>query len=410
MHTSTIWYLLGAFLLAGCGAADTPDQAAFPADDTTATRSDFFQDVTATHLPAGVTDGFSMDARFTDLDADGDADLVVACEFCRNLLLLNDGTGRFTDARDRFPATERDSEDVGIADFDGDGDLDVVLVSEDDEVNELYLNDGTGRFTDASDRLPVTSVSNALVVADVDGDGTPDLLIGNNGQNRLLLNDGAARFTDATAEHLPARADVTQDLELGDADGDGDLDLIVGNEDANRLLLNDGTGRFTDAPEGALPLRATPEETREADFGDVDGDGDLDLFFANIGFFVDGADPQDRLLLNNGQGRFTDVTTSQLPADSDQTFDGDFIDLDGDGDLDLIVGTMADVRGERADAPYRAYQNDGNGLFLDATATLLPATALGNGFDIEAADVDGDGRLDLYLASRGGTDRLLLAR
>ncbi|MGD2069991.1 MAG: VCBS repeat-containing protein [Gemmatimonadota bacterium] len=369
-----------------------------------------YEDVTDTHLPAGVTDGLSMDAAVADVDGDGDLDIVVAHEFRPNILLLNDGRGRFTDGSDRLPSARHDSEDVGITDFDGDGDLDIVVVSEDDETNELYFNDGAGRFVDEGGRLPVTGTSNAVVVADLTGDGAPDIVIGNNGPDAFLENDGGGGFVDATDRRLPGIDDVTQDLELGDVDEDGDLDLLVGNEDRNRLLLNDGTGVFEDASEGRIPLREGEEETREADFGDVDGDGDLDVLFANVRAFVEGADLRNRLLVNDGAGAFVDETDARLPADGDHSFDGDFLDVDGDGDLDVVTSnSVVDLsRGQIDPAPWRVYLNDGRGMFDEATERVLPATAVGTGFDAVMADFDGDGAMDLYLASRGTADRLLL--
>ncbi|MEM7585808.1 MAG: FG-GAP-like repeat-containing protein [Acidobacteriota bacterium] len=262
-----------------------------------------YVDVTATHLP--VLDGPTMDAAVADVDADGDLDLLLAQEHQPNILLINDGSGRLTNvSAAQLPQVARDSEDIAFGDFDGDGDVDAVVVSEDDEINELYLNDGRGHFTDGGDRLPVTGRTNAVVTADLDGDGALDLILGNSGQNVLLLNDGQGHFREATGNdgtqgRLPAVEDITQDLELGDVDGDGDLDLLVGNQDANRLLINDGQGVFRDVE---LPMREVPEETREADFGDVDGDGNLDILFANIRGFVRDADPRNRLLLGEGTG------------------------------------------------------------------------------------------------------------
>lgn len=387
----------------GCGGAGGGSSE--PEESSGGAR---FEDVTDSHVPTRALGGLSMDAHSADLDDDGDLDLVIANEHRPNILLVNDGSGHFSDGSDRLPAADHDSEDVGIADFDGDGDLDIVVVTEDDTVNEYYLNDGSGSFTDAGDRWPVTGTSNAVIVADITGDGAPDILVGNNGQNAALVNDGTGRFTDETEARLPAREDVTQDIELGDVDSDGDLDLIVGNEDDNRLLLNDGSGRFEDAPAEAVPLRDAAEETREADFGDVDSDGDLDLLFANVQLFVEGADPQNRLLINDGSGHFSDETSTRLPADTLRALDGDFVDVDEDGDLDIVTANVR-VSGDIRDAPYRVFLNDGSGQFERAD-TILPEGTLGRGLDIEAADYDGDGHLDLYLASRGTVDRLLLMR
>ncbi len=377
------------------------------------TRSEgepLFEDVSLDTLPIESLKGLSMDAGVADFDADGDLDILIASEFRPNVLLINDGRGRFTDeSADRIPQINRDSEDVAIADFDGDGDLDAVIVSEDDQINEFYLNDGSGSFEDAGDRWPVELISNAVVAGDVDGDGDADLILGNNGQNVLLLNDGSGSFTDVTASQMPALEDVTQDIELGDADGDGDPDLLVGNEGDNRLLINDGAGRFTDESADRIPLRATPEETREADFGDADGDGDLDILFANVRFFNQIGDFANRLLINDGTGRYSDETAARLPTDTDASAEGDFIDLDGDGDLDIVTTSVTAIRSV-GNAPYQAYENDGTGRFTLATKRFFPDTATGNGFDVEAADFNGDGLTDLFLANRIGPDVLLVRK
>lgn len=367
----------------------------------------FFRDATATHIvdqPAGRK--FSMAAAAADLDGDGDLDLAIASEFARNRVLFNDGTGRFADLSEaRLAPIAGDHEDVAIADYDRDGDLDLVFVGEDDQVQGYHLNDGCGRFTEVTDRLPRRGTSNAVVAGDFDGDGDADLFIGNNGQNFLFLNDGAGGFSDATAERLPVSADITQDADAGDVDGDGDLDLVLGNEDGNVLLRNDGRGLFH---RNELPLRATPEETRAAVLADVDGDGDLDIYFANTVLFTPGADPQDRLLLNDGEGRFTDVTGTHLPDETDPTMTAAFIDYDADGDLDLVTGSIGDLSGRTASAPFRAFANDGAGRFTPDPGAL-PEGTTGNGFDIVVADFDGKGSADLFLASRGGADRLLLS-
>lgn len=382
------------------GSPSRPDRSVSDADAPPVSVG--YVDLTALALPDSVLDGRSMDAAAVDVDADGDLDLVVASEFQTNILLLNDGGGRFTDGSDRLPRTRRDSEDVAVADFNGDGAPDLVIVSEDDQVNEFYLNDGAGRFTDESNRLPVGGVSNAVVTADLNGDDLPDLVIGNAAQNQMLINDGTGGFRVETSTRLPDREDPTQDLELADVDGDRDLDLLVGNEDVSRILYNDGKGRFLET----LDLNPdTPSETREIDALDAEGDGDLDLVLANIRF-LNRTSRRNRLFLQTGVRTYVEAP---LPLDDDDSFDIDAFDLDGDGDLDLLSSNLASLRGDPADAPFRAYLNDGSGTFR-IDEGFLPSTAVGNGFDAEFGDFDGDGLQDIYLCSRGGTDRLLMAR
>ena len=368
-----------------------------------------FVDVSQSHLPTGDLDKLSMDAASADFDNDGDLDILIANEHRPNIFLENDGSGKFRNISDRIPQVPHDSEDIGIADFDHDDDLDIVIVSEDDQTNELYLNNGDGSFSDAGANLPVTGTSNGVLVIDVNLDGFADIVIANNGQNNILINDGKASFIDETNVRLPAKNDVSQSVAAGDLDNDGDADLVFANEDNNRILITDGKEVFSDESVERLPYRTSLEETREVDLGDIDGDGDLDIFFGNVEAFVAGADRQNRLLINDGTGKFSDVTESNLPGDRDRTFTGSFYDIDSDGDLDLITGN---VNGDRfgGETPFRVYQNDGKGVFIDKTDDFMPKTAIGRGFDIEIADFNGDGEADLYLANRGTADILLLAK
>lgn len=366
----------------------------------TATPS--FIDVSDEALPPKLGSPNAMAATAADLDGDGDADLAIAIEYGSNRVLLNDGTGRFNEAPLGGPSG--DHEDVAVADYDRDGDLDLVFVGEDDQVVGYHLNDGAAGFTDVSDRLPGRATSNTVVATDVDGDGDADLVVANAGPDFVWINDGAGRFSDDSAARLPQHHDISQDIAVGDLDGDGDPDLVFGNEEQNRLYLNDGAGRFTEA---ALPLRSTPEETRDVQLVDIDADGDLDLYFANVRIFNPDRDQQDRLLLNDGQAHFTDVTATHLVPDDELTTAVAFIDYDRDGDLDLIHGRLGDLQAQRSDFQLLAFANDGTGRFAAAPG-IIPAIAGANAFDIEVADFNGDGRPDLFVASRGGPDRLLL--
>jgi hypothetical protein len=292
-----------------------------------------------------------MDIEQGDLDGDGDIDLVIAMEFRPNVLLFNDGHGHFTDASaSRLPEKKHDSEDIALADFDRDGDLDIIFVSEDDMINEYYLNNGKGYFTDVSDRLPVEATSNAVVAADLDGDG--------------------------------------------------DLDLVLGNEDGNKLYLNIGKGVFTDDAAERLPVTGASEETRKVDLADIDGDGDLDLFFSNVRFRP-GKNPANRLLVNNGKGFFTDESAVRLKGDNSlHSADAQFADLNGDKSLDLIV---VNVFGGYP----QAFINDGKGSFIEQTTSYFPSRLSGEVISLELMDANRDGVSDLYFGVFRGADFLL---
>ncbi|WP_299272582.1 VCBS repeat-containing protein [uncultured Psychroserpens sp.] len=369
------------------------------------------KEVTFTNLPEAAKLPYnSMDANVADIDNDGDLDIVVAVEFYKNLIFINDGKGQFSDGSHMLPDKDakkavkpyqyypyHDSEDVTIKDIDNNGKLDILFVTEDDKTNELYLQNESNRFIDASDKFPVKGISNALMVSDFDNDGWKDCIIGNNGQNYYLKNE-KGNLVDDTRTRLPTISDVTQDLEVGDYDNDGDLDILVGNEGDNRLLLNNGKGYFKDVTNEVF-TSGISEETREADFADVDNDGDLDIYFANVKMFTQ-KDPIQRLLINEN-GKYIDKSTEQLHFESTiAAVDADFYDIDNDGDLDLLLGKMNG---------FSIGINDGKGNFKENTEQFIKYPISGLVVDIEVADFNQDSKPDIYLACFGSNDKLLLS-
>jgi hypothetical protein len=364
-----------------------------------------FQDVSATHLPLADLRANSMDVESADLDKDGDMDLVIASEFRQNLLLFNDGQGKFSNATEgRLPKKMHDSEDIALGDFDKDGDIDIVFVSEDDQVHEYYLNDGKGFFTDMSASFPARSTCNAVVAADFDKDGDLDLVLGNAGQDNFLANDGKGKFTDETSKRLPADSRTTQDVEAADIDKDGDLDLLLGNEDDNQVYLNDGKGIFTDATAARLPITPGTEETRKVDLADVDNDGDLDIFFSNVNFRQN-KNFANRLLINNGKGIFTDETSNRYLGENNfHTADACFVDINGDKAPDLVV---ANIFGGRQ----QLFMNDGKGIFSEKTnGSFNNSITTTEAIAVEAGDWNNDKVVDLYFGVFRNVDVLLNGR
>ena len=368
--------------------------------------SPLYKDVSLTNLPVAVVSGPGMDIEAADLDGDGDLDIVIANEYQPNKILLNNGKGVFTDGTPgRLPQKFLDSEDIGIADMDRDSDLDIIFATEDHTIHELYFNTGNGVFRDMPNVLP-NSIANSVLAVDVNNDSIPDLIFGNAGpsdtpaQNFILINNGDSTFTNQTASRLPAVLDITQDIKLGDIDGDGDGDMVVGNEDGNKLYINNGSGYFTDSTASRLPEYGS-EETRKVTLYDIDGDNDLDIYFSNVAFRP-GMNRQDRLLVNNGSGYFTDVTSTNIPPDAEHTTEAIFLDVDLDGDGDLITANIFYNR------PVKVFLNNGLGVFTEATSEVLPPGVTGEGIGLKAADFNGDGLQDIYIVNRGQMDRLLL--
>lgn len=393
----TLLVFIFGLLASSCGLnLNAPDDGANGTNpDTVAV----YRNATSSNLP----DGLSATASATkagDIDNDGDLDLVVAIELKSNKILINDGTGRFVDeSESKLPSQNLDSQDVVIADFNRDGNLDLFFVNSQNQTNELFINNGDATFSDLSNRIPVTGNSTSVESTDIDNDGSMDILIGNINQNVLLMNSGNAFFNNQTSQRIPQIIDLTHAIKFDDITGDNLLDIIVGNENANRILVNIGSGFFSDQTSNRLPFINAIEETQEVNTVDVDGDGDQDIYFGNLGF-RDGSNPQDRLLINNGQGFYADQTADRLPTITTNTFDTEFADLDGDRDSDLVVGNY--------NGGIRVLLNNGNGIFTDQTSAWIPKNFTPLVTDLEIGDFNNDQLPDIFIAVRNGQDQLLL--
>ncbi len=245
----------------------------------------------------------------------------------------------------------------------------------------------------------------ALAAGDVNGDGLDDLYIGGAkhqaGRLYLQRRDGTFRPGDDRAFR---RDSLTEDVDaaLFDADGDADLDLYVvsaGNEFwgehealRDRLYLGDGAGGFSRARDRLPDLF---ENGSAVVPGDFDGDGDLDLFVGTRVVAREyGRSPRSSLLENDGAGRFVDVTTEKAPGleTAGMITSATWLDYDRDGVLDLaVVGEWTPVRVFR--------QQDGR--FVERTEDAGLSATNGWWNRVIAADVTGDGHVDLVLGNLG---------
>jgi len=274
---------------------------------------------------------------------------------------------------------------VALADFNRDGALDAFVVNESGQQTHegrVYLGDGRGQFTDSGQRLEGATGAAQPVVHDIDGNGSQGVIVGRT----VWINDGRGRFVADTARFVDADGGRIRQCSLGDLNGDGWPDLIAivltARGSAARVYLNDKAGHFREAGE-ALRMNVLAA----VELGDVNGDGFPDAVVS--GWRNDSADAcPNRILLNDGKGRFTD--TGQVFDEAMRHSHGlELGDFDRDGDLDIVLVTQGDP-------PARLYLNDGKGRFT-------PGRTLGTSSveNVEVADFNGDGSPDIFLACLG---------
>jgi hypothetical protein len=359
-----------------------------------------FVDETVSRFPSPLLNEYTNQLTVGDLDGDGDLDLVFANggNFTtagtpqKLRVFINTGlnTGVFADETDaRTGGLTFLARGAELGDIERDGDLDIIVAQDFNRQPTLLVNNGTGFFTNETNaRLPIGTFSSTRAqFADVDNDGDLDLYLTNggnvsrwgSGRGKLWLNDGSGVYSDATTTNTPNQnTSEPQDCIFADIDADFDLDIRIGSTASNqsKLYRNDGAGVFTQV--------ATPPDSNcySYDFGDINGDGDMDLIGANANASIGNAELE---LDNNGAGTYTIGAFTGASTDDN---DSKFLDIDNDGDLDLVIASLGSTE--------RVYTNNGTGTMTLAPGTITAVSDAS--LDIKVADVNGDGRYDLITA------------
>ena len=273
-----------------------------------------------------------------DVDNDGDEDIYLCSLNGKNKLLLNDGKGFFrnvSEQRHRACENMDRSNAAAFADVDLDGDVDLFVTSERGS-NRLYLNDGNGYFTDVTESAGLKSSGGGMCASfsDVNADGFPDLCVTFwYPSNKIYLNEtrnGIVKFRDITgltdlSKAEPAKGNA---VAFADVNNDGHPDLFIANRHAaNKLYLNDGEGIFTDATSTYFEKKVYL--TNGAVFADFDLDGFQDLYITNVG---------DNVMFRNIGGKYFKEVTGNFGAELSGYCTGSAVgDIDNDGDADLYA-------------------------------------------------------------------------
>ncbi len=306
-----------------------------------------------------------------DLDNDGDIDLLLGEEVAGRVC-LNDGHGQFTAQTTRVDIISY-ADELRLGDFNGDGNLDVVASSGRGNA-EVSLSLGTGQGT----FLPRTALLDGLTrtqlaTGDFNADGLMDVAlstpVGTGVELRMLLGskNGPLTISSMQVLALPAR-----DIGAADMDEDGDIDLLLVSDALLGVYQNDGTGRFS----AGQTIEVNPY-SGTLTVGDFTGDGHVDVVCSSHDT------PNVSLVPGTGTGGLEAVRSIYVLSRNWQVSSGD---MDGDADLDLLVTNDRGIT--------QVLLNRGNGEFT-ASAILLGFEAF---IIADAADLNGDGLLDVYTA------------
>ncbi len=329
-----------------------------------------------------VKDGAPSDgATFADIDNDGDLDAFVVNWYNKNnLAYINDGTGKFTQVLEGIWVNHFGySETAAFGDYDNDGLVDLYVTnSAGTKKNFLYRNKGGNNMELLTGISPVTDLfaSRNVSWTDIDSDGDLDLYVTNeNGEKEnLYRNDGGGKFEKLTDLMITTDGFNTMSSSWGDIDNDGDLDLFLANDGSkNQLFRNEGNFVFSRIL--TTDISKNTANAFSSAWTDIDNDGDLDLFVTNA--FKNGIRLKNNLYLNDGTGHLTEVTDDIVVMDTGWSYGCAFGDYDNDGFQDLAVAT---TRYGNADEPDYLYHNNGNDnhwLLISLEGTTSNRAAIG---------------------------------
>ncbi len=355
-----------------------------------------------------------------DFDADGRPDIFLTSQTDANRLYRQTGDMKFDDVTEETGLSTRITWGAGaaFADINNDGHLDLYVCNY-DTPNELYINDGNGRFTEkAKDHgLDFVGASVMVTFSDYDRDGDMDMYLVTNRKYPIPGFRPQPKITDEQGRPyrglgIPVVAPESRDDVYFIKQANGEYKrLDAGQRDY--LYRNNSDGTFTDVTHQARMDVNGHYHTLSATWWDFNNDGYEDLYVAN-----DFWDP-DLLYRNNGDGTFTNVIKEMMPYTTWFSMGADVADINNDGRADLLVGDMAATTQVRrmtmAGAiglqfwfytSIKPHQYSRNTLFINTGANRFIETAYQAGvaatdwtWSVKFGDFDNDGRQDIYFTN-----------
>lgn len=365
--------------------ADSNLDAFVPTNTTTAGNKVYFGNASGVFADSlqDLGDSPSTSVALADVgeDMNGDIDAIVGNNGA-NKVWYNDGTGVFSDSGEDLGVDDEDTFGLAVGLLNGDAVLDVFVANGSNEglPNRVMFGDGDGTFTDSLQSLG-NEYSFSVALHDFDNQNGPDAFVGNNTgiMDRLWVNDGTGAFSDS-GETLGVGGAI--DVKAGLINNDAHLDVFVANIlQPDQVWLGDGAGNFSDS--GQLLGSSAGWSVALADF---DGDTDLDAAVGNFGGIV-------RIFVNDGAGNFTDSGQWLVNDSGNNNADLAIADFDGMNGPDIFVANSP--RSAGGDRANRIWLNDGSGVFTDSGQLL----GMANSASVAVGNVDGDGDLDVLVGN-----------
>ena len=354
----------------------------------------------ATAIPAGQA---TFALAVADVEGDGDVDLLSADRYSMAVTVhRNPGDGRFPILASRHPSGTFTTLHLVAGDVDGDGDLDLFASGESfGTPGALIENEGDGSFAEPVVITHSTTygrgASNAKL-RDLDGDDDLDLLYNDAHTDYITgydfwtaLNDGSGAFGPLTEWDLNTAGNG--DVDAFDLDNDGDLDVVNAEElgpPGDRLFIRLNNGDATFQPAYTVKISMGPHAIAGGDF---DGDGNVDLVTTH--WMPYGARDFLNVHLGNGDGTFEEEVVYTVGRGPRWIV---VEDLNGDGHLDLATANSSSENVGRE--TLSVLFGTGDGTFVDRTDYYAPYSPDLQGVEgLAAGDVDGDGDLDLMMTT-----------